>query len=43
MLMGKKTGRGGFWEVELNEYQWWDRKVSWRKERSGLSMDQIMG
>lgn len=36
MAMGKKTGRGGFWEEEINGYQWCDRKVSWRKERSGL-------
>jgi len=45
MAMGKKTGRGVFWEEEMNGYQWCDRKVSWRKERSGLreSTDQIMG
>lgn len=35
--MGKKTGRGGFGEEEVNGYQRRDSKVSWRKERSGLS------
>lgn len=32
VAMGKKTGRGGFGEQEINGYQ----EVSWRKERSGL-------
>lgn len=32
MDVGKKTGRGGFGEQEINGYQ----EVSWRKERSGL-------
>lgn len=29
-------GRCGFWEGDISGYQWCDRKVSWRKERSGL-------
>lgn len=32
VAMGKKTGRGGFGEQEINGYQ----EVSWRKEGSGL-------